>query len=494
MPAWFYSFSRYLGRRRWSGYGLAVAIGSLAFVARLILQPLLGDEAPFITVLPATVIVAMFFGFGPAIITGFLSDLLIDYYITPPLGITFNTATITRQIIVIASSGLVGWFGTMLRKTVAKFKAVYDQAAVGIGIADLDGKFLDVNEPLCKMLGYRHNELTNLHIQQITDPQDYATESSALEDLIAGRTVSYTNEKRLMHRKGETIWVRMTSSVARTDRPFLVRIIEDVSDRKRARIELEKKDHLLESANKELAAIIGFISHDLRTPLVNISGFGNELSKDSARLSQLIAKIEASSEVKKDALQISTKYIPESVSFIETSAKFMNSVLQSLVQVARAGLQTASPEKIDMNELIKLSLKTLETLAKQSSVQIEVSDLPACSADKTQVGQVFVNLLSNAIKYLDPARPGQIRISGSTENGESIYVVEDNGVGIDPANCDKIFEMFSRLEDKNVGGEGIGLAIVKRMLARNNGRIWVESEKGRGSRFFVALPCVANNK
>ena len=102
---------------------------------------------------------------------------------------------------------------------------------------------------------------------------------------------------------------------------------------------------------------------------------------------------------------------------------------------------------------------------------------------------MFGNLLDNALKYLDPHRVGGIRVSGRCEDGMSLYCVEDNGIGIAAEQQERVFEIFHRVDpDDAAGGEGIGLSIVRKLVERQKGRIWLESEPGRGSRFFVALP------
>jgi len=111
--------------------------------------------------------------------------------------------------------------------------------------------------------------------------------------------------------------------------------------------------------------------------------------------------------------------------------------------------------------------------------------LPSCSGDEAQIGQVFSNLLDNALKYLDPDRKGVIRISGTRQ---LVYCVEDNGIGVKMSHQNKIFEIFHRLNPGDgTAGEGLGLAIVHRILDRHGGRIWVESKPGKGSKFFVSL-------
>ena len=121
----------------------------------------------------------------------------------------------------------------------------------------------------------------------------------------------------------------------------------------------------------------------------------------------------------------------------------------------------------------------------ETDVQLSVGPLPDCMADRNQIDQLFSNLIDNAVKYLDSERKGVVRITGTVEDGMSVYCVEDNGVGIAEAYLHNIFEIFHRLDpETDNAGEGIGLTIVKRIAARNKGRVHVESELGKGSRFF----------
>lgn len=127
--------------------------------------------------------------------------------------------------------------------------------------------------------------------------------------------------------------------------------------------------------------------------------------------------------------------------------------------------------------------------AKKTGALVEVEELPDCMGDEVQTNQVFSNLVDNALKYLDPERKGLIRIKGWMQEGRSIYCVEDNGLGIPKNHQGKIFEVFHRVNPKgSVSGEGIGLTTVKQILDRQVGRIWLESEAGKSSRFFVSLP------
>jgi signal transduction histidine kinase len=125
---------------------------------------------------------------------------------------------------------------------------------------------------------------------------------------------------------------------------------------------------------------------------------------------------------------------------------------------------------------------------KELGAKIDVGDLPPCTGDFVQVNQVFSNLVDNALKYCDPERPLVIKVTGENVGDEVVYCVGDNGAGIAVEHQRKVFEIFHRLSPGVTEGEGLGLSIVKKVIGRHNGRIWVESEPGVGSKFYVSLP------
>jgi signal transduction histidine kinase len=256
--------------------------------------------------------------------------------------------------------------------------------------------------------------------------------------------------------------------------------------------ELMELSRELESKNKELESIIGVVSHDLRAPLVNVKGFGNEIKKDCIKVHKLLSDIYIPQEVRNQLAAIFDESVPQSLNFIETSADAMNTLVKSLVDVAKIGLAIIKPEKLDMNEIVRIIISNLEIKFKQARAQVCFDNLASCWADKAQTTQIFTNLIDNAVKYLDLTRLGQICIGGQQDKDRMIYCVSDNGVGIPAQDQDKVFEIFTRLASKaHAGGEGMGLTMVKRMIDRNNGKIWMISEPEKGSSFFVSLPVAA---
>ncbi len=268
----------------------------------------------------------------------------------------------------------------------------------------------------------------------------------------------------------------------------IVGISGDITARKLAEQDREKLMQTLALKNKELESILYVTSHDLRAPLVNIQGFSSELSRSCDLIhSALKDKIKAA-DMSEEVHTAFNKDVPEALGFILTSARKMDSLLSGLLRLSRLGQAAVDIERLDMNAMLTDVTKNMEYQVKEAGATVDLESLPACLGDSSQINQIFSNILDNALKYLDESRPGMIHIYAKIENGQNIYCVEDNGVGIAPEHQNKIFEIFHRLEPGRKSGEGLGLTIVRRILDRHNGKIWVESELGKGSKFFVSLP------
>ncbi|MHC4642062.1 MAG: sensor histidine kinase [Planctomycetota bacterium] len=240
--------------------------------------------------------------------------------------------------------------------------------------------------------------------------------------------------------------------------------------------------------NEELESILYVTSHDLRSPLVNIQGFSNELARSCDLIISALRDQLTGADVSEEVRNALNKDIPQDLSFIVTSANKMDTLLNGLLRLSRLGQAALKIEPLDMNAMLADVTKSMEFQTKKAGAKINIEKLPPCSGDASQINQIFSNILDNALKYLDESRPGVINISAEIDNGRRIYRVEDNGVGIAPEKQSKIFEIFHRLEPDKTRGEGLGLTIVRRILDWHNGKVWVESELGKGSKFFISLP------
>ncbi len=253
--------------------------------------------------------------------------------------------------------------------------------------------------------------------------------------------------------------------------------------------ELEKLLKTLEIKNDELQSIVYIATHDLKSPLVNINGFSAMLKESCEDIINILKGLDVSDEVMKRLMPLAEKDIPESLKFISASAIKMKVLLDGLLKVSRIGSQHIDIKPLDMNKMMQHIIDTFAFQISDADAEVSMARLPDCLGDSEQVNQVFSNILGNALKYLDPERRGSIKISGEAYEKESIYCIEDNGIGIHPDHQYKIFQLFHRLNpDDGTDGQGLGLTITKRALGRNGGCIWAESEPGKGSKFFVSLP------
>ena len=255
--------------------------------------------------------------------------------------------------------------------------------------------------------------------------------------------------------------------------------------------ELAKKEFVEKLAiiNEDLESIVRVSSHDLRSPLVNIQGFANELATDCKELTEIISHVQMPEEKRKTVMTTLNNNIPEEVNFICKSATKMDTVLESLTRISKLGSEKLESKTIDMNSLIFDIIDTMQYQLNSNDIDLVIEELKPCTADKTQLTQVFTNLLDNAIKYLHPDRRGRIHISSKQKENSVIYCIADNGIGIKAKDREKIFEIFHRLSpESDDNGQGLGLSIVSRIIERNNGKVWVDSHDQAGSSFYVELP------
>jgi signal transduction histidine kinase len=289
-------------------------------------------------------------------------------------------------------------------------------------------------------------------------------------------------------------WVREKAELDFDDEGKCIRgtgFTQDITDRKQAEKQRERLVKTLEYKNGELQDIVYTASHDLRSPLVNIEGFSGELETECGHLMELLAEQSEGRDNTQQIEPIVKEDIPECLRFIKSGAKKMSSLLDGLLQISRIGTVKIKRESLDIDRAVREVLDAMEHQKKVSKITVTVDPLPKCIGDTHMVDHVLTNLISNAIKYRDPAKEGIIRITGKVDGGMSIYCVEDNGIGIASGHQKKVFEIFHRLNPEgSVTGEGLGLTIVTRIMDRLGGKIWLESEAGKGSKFFIALPAV----
>ena len=246
----------------------------------------------------------------------------------------------------------------------------------------------------------------------------------------------------------------------------------------------------LSRANDEIQRFAYIVSHDLRSPLVNVLGFTAELDEARKQLHGFLSVLFAERpEMRDEAAWLAVdEDLPEALGFIRTSTEKMDRLINSILELSRQGRRTLRPEALDMTELANGVAATMKQRADAADATVTVGAVPPLTSDRMAVEQILANLTENALKYLKPGRAGDVRLSGRKE-GRWVHIeVADNGRGIAPADHERIFELFRRAGAQDQTGEGIGLANVRALAYRLGGRVEVASELDEGSRFTLILP------
>ncbi len=367
-----------------------------------------------------------------------------------------------------------------LRQSEAIFHQMFtDHTAVKLLNDPNSGRIIDANPAAEKFYGYEREKLLEMKMNQIVLFTGTADEETGI--------VTEREYQKHILSSGRQTDVEVYSAPIIVEGHYLIySIIHDISDRLLAEKERDRLMLELETKNRELESVIYVTSHDLRSPLVNIQGFGENLNKYFT----VISKSMKAAEIPEETRFLLSEKIPKALHFIEMSSAKMDVLISGLLRLSRLGRVQLQFSLTDMNEVIKNILETRAFQIESTYAKIEVQpDLPSCYTDKEQIYQVFSNLLDNAIKYKADDRDLTVSVTGRVMKDKAVFAVSDNGIGIAEKDIGKIWEVFRRIESKSsVKGEGLGLAIVLRIINRLNGKIWAESVPDAGSTFYLELP------
>jgi len=281
---------------------------------------------------------------------------------------------------------------------------------------------------------------------------------------------------------------------------FLVR--RSARARDDAEASLRERTADLREANDEIQRFAYIVSHDLRSPLVNIMGFTSELEELRTDIFRRIASLgreavpasaaalpsgEIEQALEPEDKQLSQDF-SEALGFIKSSIAKMDRLISAILNLTREGRREFEPVKIDTRELIEGIVATVAHQAAEAQAEIRIEPLPHITSDRLALEQIFSNLIDNALKYLKPGVPGDILVRGRIKLGFAIFEIIDNGRGIDPRDHQRIFDLFRRAGTQDRPGQGIGLAHVRALVRRLGGTMSVQSELNSGSTFTITLP------
>lgn len=369
-----------------------------------------------------------------------------------------------------------------LRQSEEKYRSLVNNLNIGIyrSTGVVSGRFLEANPAIAEMFGYDSvGKFRNVAVSKLyQDPEDRKrfTEKIEKEGLVKNE------ELRLQKKDGTPIWASCTARLqydANGGIKWIDGVIEDITGRKQAEEELKQTMAELDRSNKELEQFAYMLSHDLKQPLTSV-----------VNLIELL-KLRYWDRLDDRANTFITSALNE--------AGRMQRMIDDILALSRMGTRGNPFEPTDCEDVLARTLVHLEMRIKESGAVITHDPLPTVMADEAQLVRLFQNLLSNAIKFRGK-EPPRIHISAKSISDSAfciphsaiekgwVFSVSDNGIGIEAQFKERIFVIFQRLHTKEeYPGTGIGLAICKKIVEHHNGRIWVESEPGKGTTFYFTI-------
>jgi PAS domain S-box-containing protein len=342
-----------------------------------------------------------------------------------------------------------------------------DKLPVAVLTAAPDGAIIGANHAAAMLLGASDRaELEGRSLVSLLRPGPAQDQLCAA---LEGGEPLRAQELELQREDGEPTWARVSlwGGAGPGGKPRFAATLEDISPYKRSEARLERLAQDLGRSNQALERFASVVSHDLRGPL-GVVKRGAKLMEDAygeglePEASQLLGTILQGSER-------------------------LESMIQDVLDMARVGVGQGPPQPTDFGAVLHEALSSLSPTIQETGAEVSCDRLPTLSARPGQIQRLFENLLGNALKFRRDKRP-IVHVGAFMEPGQWVFSVQDNGIGLEPAQSERVFDMFERLHNGSYPGHGMGLAISKEIVERHGGRIWVQSMRGEGSTFYFSIP------
>lgn len=382
-----------------------------------------------------------------------------------------------------------------------QLQTIYELSTDLIALVNRDGYILRYSPSWEKNMGYTAHEILTRPAIRIIHPDDRRRVFNEILPSLnnpEARNV-FKFEARLLTNDGQYRWVSWVALRNPTTELFSL-IGRDITEYKALTAELlaaneEMEDRVqartlqLQHAYEEIQSLAYIISHDLRTPMINIRGFLDEikLSLDTMMpaFSNYMKSLPANDQ--QQVKMIVEEDIPQSMNFMNISVQNMDRMINGMLTLSRLGNRPLNFEHVELDRVIADERQNLTHAVTRNNITIKQGELPAVIGDQIAMRTIFGNLLRNAVQYLDADRPGNILVWSSETEKHYVIAVQDNGRGIDEKDFDRVFEIFRRVGRQDTTGEGMGLAYVQTLVRRHGGHIWFESLLGEGTTFYVSL-------
>ena len=334
-----------------------------------------------------------------------------------------------------------------------------------IYMLDATGHIMTWNQSAQRQKGYGPDEILGQDIAVFYSPEDRAAGKPKADLEQAERDGEAVIEDWRYRKDGSRFWGRvvLTALHDSSGRPQgFAKLTRDLTEAKKAEEDLQR-------SNAELEQFAYVASHDLQEPLRMVASYTQLLAQ------RYKGKLDADAD--------------EFIAFAVDGARRMQHLIEDLLAYSRVGTRAKDPCLCQMSDIVRGVLRQLRMAIEESGAKIEVSELPEVWCDDTQMASLFQNLIGNAIKFRRPDGAPVIQVSAERGGGEWIFGVRDNGIGIEARHFERVFQVFQRLQGReNYPGNGIGLAICKKIVERQGGKIWLQSQQGQGTTFLFSLP------
>lgn len=351
------------------------------------------------------------------------------------------------------------------KRAEARFRVAVESAPSGMVMIDGTGKIVMVNREIERLFGYTREQLLGQSIEKLV-PQRVRDRHPGLRTAFfahpQARSMGAGRDLHGVRKDGVELPVEIGLNPIETDEgTFVLASVVDISARKRSEEELRR-------SNAELERFAYVASHDLQEPLRMVGNYVQLLGK------RYKGELDADAD--------------EFIGFALDGAVRMQRLIEDLLAYSRVGTRGAELAPTDANSAVEQAIANLTLAIHEGKAVVTQDSLPVIPADKGQLEHVFQNLIANAVKF-HGAEPSRVHVSAARQDGDWVFSVRDNGIGIEPQYFDRIFVIFQRLHGREeYPGTGIGLAITKRIIERHGGRIWVESQLGQGTTFSFTIP------
>lgn len=412
--------------------------------------------------------------------TGFIQEEARSYegYFTKADG----TQIFIEQKLFVIETGQGKWLGVIMRDLTERNNLqleaqgehdfvlqIINTLGQGLAVTDKNGKSILVNPAFAKLAGFEPSELIGKNLSEIITAENKETLDQALQEREQGKTATYSGA--LIHKDGTSTPILVTGAprVKTGEYTGSIASITDMTEIKRVEAEREELIKKLEAQNAELERFTYTVSHDLKSPLVTINGYIGYIEQDAA--------------------SGNTERLKNDTQRIREATNKMHALLTELLELSRVGRMMNEPVDVPFAEIARDALELVHGQLTQANVAVRTQPgLPVVHGDRQRLTEVLQNLINNAAKYMGDQKNPHMEIGQAGEdNGKPIFFVKDNGMGIAPEYHEKIFGLFNKL-DPTSEGTGVGLTLAKRIVEFHGGRIWVESELGKGSAFYFTLP------